>query len=125
MLLLFLNRHNCEEIMIQMLCAYCFLVSPIESSHVALLQMTGFNSLVELNLLSIFLESSYTLDLEGGGISKNKNAIELYILLGFYIIAENQCGQGRVDKDFEGLYCWNRNFQAKMGLGNHSVYGGM
>ena len=68
-------------------------------------------------MLSIFLESSYTLDLEGGGLSKNKNATEFYILLGFYVTAENQCGQGRVDKDFEGLYCWNINFQAKRGFG--------
>lgn len=65
------------------------------------------------------------LDLKDGGLSKNKNTTELYILLGFYVTAENQCGQGRVDKDFERLYCWNSNFQAKRGLGNHSVYGGM
>ena len=30
-----------------MLCVYCFLLSPIESSHVALLQRTGFNLLLE------------------------------------------------------------------------------
>lgn len=85
-----------------MLCIF-FLLLPIESSHVALLQRTQ-DSTHYLNLLEhLPREQLYAGDLEDGGLSKNKNTTELYILLGFYVTAENQCGQGRVDKDFERL----------------------
>lgn len=95
-------------------------------SHWSLLMLhcfRGQDSTHYLNLLSIFLERTVYARSGGWGLSKNKNTTELYILLGFYVYSRKSVWpRRRVDKDFERLYCWNSNFQAKRGLKSFRVW---